>query len=100
MKRGFDVLRRGRKIGELFEGRGPFVSAAAFAGPHPRLRACAYVSQDSTSEAEVSTLVAGADAFDAAAQSLRAAGFELIAIEDPDRLAIELPSGPRRDALR
>jgi hypothetical protein len=90
MRQGFEVRRDGRLAGELFEGAGPFVSTAQLAGPNP-IFCCAFVSRSERDEAAIARALGAAKDLDGARRALVAAGFELTAIEDPDRLEPSLP---------
>jgi hypothetical protein len=91
VRRGWEVRRDARALGELFEGSGPFISSAQTAGPNPMLAGCAYVSLDEQSEARIAALIARATRIEDVTAALIDAGFELSAIEDPARLEVALP---------
>jgi hypothetical protein len=100
VRRGWEVRSGGRVVGELFEGAGPFVSSARIAGPNPLLAHCAYVSLDEKNEARIGKLIASAEIDDAVA-ALSKAGFEVVEIDDPERLDPLLPlDNPRWGDLR
>lgn len=97
MRKAFEVRRDGRKSGELFEGRGPFISTAHFAGPHPTF-ACAFASTSERDEADITAILQSATTLDDACAKLIAAGFQLSPIDDPDRrLPIDSARAPLGD---
>lgn len=97
VRKAFEVRRAGRRSGELFEGRGPFISTARFAGPNP-IFACAFASTSERDEATIAGVLQSATGIDDACEKLIAAGFELSPIDDPDRtLPIDSARSPLGD---
>jgi hypothetical protein len=96
MARIWELRRKGRALGELHEGPGPFISSAQFSGPNPRLPSCGYASRDGASEAEIAALIAGT--LEAALASLVEAGFELVELEAGEgALPFDSPRSPLGD---